>query len=61
MQYRILGPLEVVNDEEPIDIGPHKQRSLLALLLIHANRVVPTDGILDEIWGDDADGKENSL
>ncbi|MEN8235888.1 MAG: BTAD domain-containing putative transcriptional regulator, partial [Actinomycetota bacterium] len=61
MEYRILGPLEVLREGEPVDTGPHKQRSLLALLLIHANRVVPTDRILDELWGDEADGKENSL
>lgn len=61
MRYRILGPLEVFDDEGPVDTGPHKQRSLLALLLIHANRVVPTDRILDELWGEDAEGKENSL
>ncbi|GMQ86651.1 MAG: hypothetical protein BMS9Abin07_2238 [Acidimicrobiia bacterium] len=61
MEFRILGPLEVLNDGEAVDTGPHKQRSLLALLLIHANRVVPTDRILDQIWGEEADGKENSL
>ncbi len=61
MEYRILGPLEVLQDGVPVDTGPRKQRSLLALLLIHANRVVSTDRILDELWGDEADGKENSL
>ena len=57
----VLGPLEVVHEGRPFDLGPHKQRSLLALLLIHVNRVVSTDRILDELWGDDAEGKENAL
>ncbi len=61
MELRILGPFEVVRNGEPVDVGPHKQQSLLALLLLHANRVVPTDRILEELWGDDADGKENAL
>ena len=61
MEFRILGPLEVLRNDEPLDVGPHKQRSLLALLLLHANRVVSTDHILEELWGDDAEGKENAL
>ncbi|MDJ0498288.1 MAG: BTAD domain-containing putative transcriptional regulator, partial [Acidimicrobiia bacterium] len=61
MEFRILGPLEVVEDGESIDVGPHKQRALLALLLLHANRVVSTDRLLDELWGDEAEGKENVL
>ena len=46
---------------ELVDLGPHKQRALLALLLIHVDRVVPTDRILDALWGDDAAGKERAL
>lgn len=61
MEFRILGPLEVVEDGETLDLGPRKQRSLLALLLIHANRVVSTDRILEELWGDESEGKENAL
>lgn len=61
MEYRVLGSLEVVEDGETVDVGPRKQRSLLALLLINANRVVSTDRILEDLWGDDAEGKENAL
>jgi basic membrane lipoprotein Med (substrate-binding protein (PBP1-ABC) superfamily)/DNA-binding SARP family transcriptional activator len=53
--------LEVLRNGEPLDAGPHKQRSLLALLLLHPNRVVPTDRILEELWGEEAEGKENAL
>ena len=45
----------------PIDLGPFKQRALLALLLFHAGRVLATDRILEDLWGDDALGKENAL
>ena len=61
MEFRILGPLEARSGGEPIDLGPPKQRALLALLLLHVDRVVPTDRILDELWGDDAAGKEKAL
>ncbi len=61
MEFRILGPLEAWADGERVDLGPHKQRALLALLLIHVDRVVPTDRILDQLWGDFADGKQNAL
>ncbi len=61
MEFRILGPLEVARDDEMLDVGPYKQRALLALLLLNVNRVVSTDRILDELWGDEAEGKENAL
>ena len=61
MEFRALGPLEVVDDGQVLDLGPFKHRSLLALLLIHANEVVSTDRILEALWGPEADGKENAL
>src|SRR5262245_19352384 len=61
MEFGILGPLEVRSAGEPVDLGPPKQRALLALLLLHVGRVVPTDRILQELWGDDAPGKEKAL
>lgn len=61
VEFRVPGTLEVAVAGQSIDLGPLEQRSLLALLLINANRVVATDRILEEIWGDDAAGKENAL
>lgn len=61
MEFRILGPLEVVVGDRPVDVGPPQQRALLALLLINVNRVLSTDRILDELWGVEARGKENTL
>jgi basic membrane lipoprotein Med (substrate-binding protein (PBP1-ABC) superfamily)/DNA-binding SARP family transcriptional activator len=61
MEFRILGPLEVVDGGRLLDLGPHKQRALLALLLLRVNRVVSTERILEELWGDAAAGKENAL
>ncbi len=50
MQFRILGPLQVLAAGHPIDPGAPKQRALLAFLLINANRVVSVDRILEEVW-----------
>jgi DNA-binding SARP family transcriptional activator len=54
VQFRILGPLEVVDHERPIEIAGAKQRAILALLLLHANEVVRTDRLIDDVWGENA-------
>ena len=52
MEYRILGSLEVSSNRITPDLGPHKQRALLAALLLYANEIVPTDRLIDFLWGD---------
>lgn len=52
MEYRVLGPLEVLREGQPLDLGGLKQRALLAVLLLHANEVVSVDRLIDEIWED---------
>jgi DNA-binding SARP family transcriptional activator len=52
-EFRVLGPLEVVApDGEPLPLGGQKQRAVLALLLLRANRVVATDFLVDQLWGE---------
>src|SRR5690349_15303143 len=50
MEFRILGPLEVLSDGRVLDLGGPKQRALLALLLVEANRVVPIDRLIESLW-----------
>jgi YVTN family beta-propeller protein len=52
MDYRILGPLEVLAGDRPVELGGEKQRALLAILLLHANEPVSTDGLIDGVWGE---------
>ena len=52
LEFRILGPLEVVDGEDALHLGGQKQRALLALLLLDPNRVVSTDRIVDALWGE---------
>ena len=51
MEYRVLGPLEVLNGQRSLPLAGAKQRSLLALLLLHANHVLSRDRLIDELWG----------
>ena len=50
--FRILGPLEVVGAEGPLALGGQKQRAVLAVLLLDANRVVSVDRLVDAVWGE---------
>lgn len=52
MQFRMLGSLEAVADGVAADLGPPKQRCVLAILLIHAGEIVPTERLIDLLWGD---------
>jgi predicted ATPase/DNA-binding SARP family transcriptional activator len=52
MDFRILGPLEVIEGEQPLPLVGAKQRALLALLLLSANEPVSVDRLIEDIWGD---------
>src|SRR3954451_21745661 len=52
MDYRILGPLEAFDGERALSLGGARPRSVLALLLLHANQAVTRDLIVDELWGE---------
>jgi DNA-binding SARP family transcriptional activator len=52
LEFGILGPLLVTDDARVVDLGGHKQRAVLASLLVNANRVVSLDGLVDQLWGE---------
>ena len=52
LEFRILGPLEVADEGQLLQLSGQKQRALLALLLLDVNRVVSTDRIVDALWGE---------
>ena len=54
MEFLILGPLEVWDGGAEVSLGGPKPRALLAGLLLHPNEVVPTDRLIDELWGEDS-------
>ena len=51
-EFRVLGPFEVAERGQPLDVGVGKQRALLALLVLSAGEVVSTDRLIDALWGD---------
>src|SRR4051812_19294546 len=53
MEFRILGPVEVVDDGRSLPLGGSRQRALLTALILRMNEVVPTDRLLEEVWADD--------
>src|SRR5262245_58418119 len=52
LEFRILGPLEVLRDGVPVDLGTPRQRAVLVALLLRHNHVVPADKLVDDLWGD---------
>ena len=52
MELRLLGPPELVVDRRTIDLGGPRQRLVLTLLALNANRVTSVEHLLDAVWGD---------
>jgi len=50
IEFRLLGSLEVRRGETLLHVGGPKQRTVLAILLLHANQVVPTERLADQLW-----------
>jgi DNA-binding SARP family transcriptional activator len=51
MEFRILGPFEVVEEGRALELGGGRQRALLLILVLHAGEVVSADRLMDELWG----------
>jgi DNA-binding SARP family transcriptional activator/class 3 adenylate cyclase len=52
VEFRVLGPLEVVHEARPIAVPGVRERALLVFLLLSANRVVPSERLADALCGD---------
>jgi DNA-binding SARP family transcriptional activator len=50
VEFRILGPLEVIEGGRALRLGSRKQRALLALLVLHGGEVVSRDRLIDDLW-----------
>src|SRR5205807_9557021 len=52
MQFGVLGPLLVGDVSGPVTLASAKQRSLLAILLLETpHDLVPTERLIDDLWG----------
>jgi DNA-binding SARP family transcriptional activator/tetratricopeptide (TPR) repeat protein len=52
VQFRVLGPLEVVERDVARPLGGAKQRAVLAILLLHRGEVLSSERLIDELWGE---------
>ena len=52
MDLRLLGPLEARLDNGPIELGPRKQRAVLAMLALEVERTVSVDRLVEGLWGE---------
>lgn len=52
LEFRVLGPLEVVRDGEPLKLAGARRRTLLALLLLRANKVVTIEILVEDLFGE---------
>ena len=52
MDFRILGPLEVVDEGRVVAVSGSKQQALLSVLLVHANETLSADQLIEELWGE---------
>src|SRR5262245_59120975 len=52
LEFGLLGPLEVRRDGSPVPLRGRRQRALLALLLLHANEIVPSERLIEELFAD---------
>src|SRR5438445_8744804 len=52
VEFRILGPLEVVEDGNRVALGTLKERLVLGVLLLHANEFVSRERLIDDLWGE---------
>jgi DNA-binding SARP family transcriptional activator/class 3 adenylate cyclase len=55
--FGMLGPLEIRVGDKPAPLGGARQRALLARLLIDANRTVPGERLLEDVWAGEPSGK----
>src|SRR3984957_8053094 len=61
MRFRILRPLEVLSPSGWTAIGAPRWRSLLACLLVRPGQLVPTETLIDELWGDNPPSTAKNL
>jgi DNA-binding SARP family transcriptional activator len=51
--FSLLGPLQIELDGKPLTLAGRKPRALLATLLLHVNRIVSREALIDALWPDD--------
>lgn len=53
VEFRLLGPVELVVDGRPVDVGGRRAVAVLAVLLIDRNVLVSADRLVEAVWGEE--------
>ncbi len=61
VEFRLLGFVELVVDGRTIDLGPSKQRGIMAVLLAEPDRPISTDILVDRVWDDPPETVRHSV
>lgn len=61
MDIRVLGPVEIMVGMRRMDLGHARQRAVLAVLVVELNQVVPTESLIDRVWGDEPPDSARNL
>ncbi|ADJ48123.1 SARP family transcriptional regulator [Amycolatopsis mediterranei S699] len=61
MEFRLLGSMAVLVAGEQVPLGGPKPRTLLAVLLVNAGRVVPVDTLITALWGENPPNSARSV
>ncbi|WP_199551716.1 BTAD domain-containing putative transcriptional regulator [Streptomyces sp. N35] len=52
MEFRLLGAVQAWTDAGPVELGPARQQTVLAALLVDANSAVSVEQLVDRVWGE---------
>ena len=61
MSVRILGPVEASAQHRRLDFGGQRQLALFAFLVLHSNRAVSRDALIDAVWGSERSSSDHRL
>ncbi len=50
MEFRVLGPTELWSAGQHCDLGPARERGVLAILLLTPRTIVPAETLIDRLW-----------
>ncbi len=53
VEFRVLGPVEVLEADVRKSVGGPKQRTVLALIIANAGQVISTDRLIEGTWGEE--------
>jgi DNA-binding SARP family transcriptional activator len=53
VDLRLLGPVELRLEDGPVELGPRKQRAVLAMLALQVGRTVSVDRLVEGLWGEE--------